>query len=112
MVVTRERARAQKLSRLLSGNGAEVISLPVIEIQPPSSWAQLDSAVERLARGAYDWALFASPTAVKTFSERASATGLARTRVGAVGPSTAAALRARGVRVDLTPEEFTAAALA
>jgi uroporphyrinogen-III synthase len=112
VVVTRDRRRAQKLSRLLSGNGAKVIALPVIEIQPPSAWTPLDSAVERLAGGAYAWALFASPTAVKAFSERGSATGLAHTRVGAVGPSTAAALRARGVRVDLTPEEFTAEALA
>jgi uroporphyrinogen-III synthase len=112
VVVTRDRQRARKLSRLLSDNGAKVIALPLIEIQPPSSWAPLDSAVERLARGAYDWTLFASPTAVTTFSERVSVSRLARTRIGAVGPSTAAALRARGVRVDLTPEEFTAEALA
>ena len=64
----------------------------------------------------YGWVCFASAPAVQDFFDRLAAAGkdaraLADIQVAAVGPATAEALRAQGVRADFQPQTATGAAL-
>ena len=107
VVVTRAREQASELKRLLEDAGAQVLQFPTIEIAPPPSWESLDRVIE----SRYDWLVFTSTNGVESFFQRLYAAGkdvraLAGTRIAAVGSSTAADLRARGVNPDLVPERF------
>ncbi len=114
VVVTRARAQAGPLRALLEAEGAAVLEFPTIRIVPPDDPAALDAAIARLPE--YAWVVLTSPNAVAALCDRARALGAAagalRTvRVAAIGPGTAGALRAAGLRVDLAPTEFRAEAL-
>ncbi len=115
VVVTRSRAGEDALAARLRDLGAEVREIPSIAFAPPSDPAPLDAALRDLAR--FDWAVFASATAVERTVERLAALGLpaaalARLSLAAVGPATAERL-ARTVREpDLVPAESKGAAMA
>jgi uroporphyrinogen III methyltransferase/synthase len=107
IVVTRAREQASELKRLLEDSGANVLQFPTIEIAPPTSFDSLDAAI----RGAYDWLVFTSTNGVAAFFDRLFTLGkdvrsLANTKIAAVGQSTAADLRARGIAPDVIPERF------
>ncbi|HEY3226033.1 MAG TPA: uroporphyrinogen-III synthase [Planctomycetota bacterium] len=108
ILVTRPRAQAGALARPLRKLGARVLVHPAIEIGPPRSWSRVDREIERLDR--YDALVFTSVNAVEAFFERLGKKR-ARPPAGAVGPATAAALRARGVRPAWVAARFTTAAL-
>ena len=108
VLVPRTPERAGELVTLLQSAGAEVVALPLIGIAAPLDPAALDLGLVTLAKGGYSWVGFTSVTAVTAVLDRATELALqppisADTRVAAVGPATAAALRARGVAVDLVP---------
>jgi uroporphyrinogen III methyltransferase / synthase len=95
--------------------GAEPVSLPTTRILPPGDLGPLDDTIAAIlacphARPAFDWIGFTSANAVSAFMERlfaapgADARALAGTRLAAVGPATAHALRAYGLRADLIPD--------
>lgn len=109
VVVTAPGGARGRLGRLLSERGADVVGLALVEIADPESWDELDAALARAARGAYEWVLLASANAVDRVARRLDATGatLGRARVAAVGDATARRLRDAGVRVDLVPERAT-----
>jgi uroporphyrinogen III methyltransferase / synthase len=115
VVVTRPRAQANKLGRLLEQEGAEVIYYPAIEIVDPPSWDEVDQAVGRLAGGHFEWVAFSSPNGVERFFDRIVALGHdardIRARVAAVGAATAELLSEYGIRADLVPDRFTAEAM-
>ncbi len=115
VLVTRSRAQASALSRRLEELGAEAIEVPAIEVRPPEDWLPLDRAIARLPE--FAWIVFTSVNAVDSFFGRLDAAGrdaraLAGVRVAAIGPATAEALRARGLRADYAPQRFTTEALA
>jgi len=109
ILVTRPIAQANELASALRERGGTPLNYPTIEIGPPPSWAAFDEAAARLS--AYDWIVFASPSAVRAAVDRraglAVALGLASRApfVAAVGAETARALRDRGARVDLVPDD-------
>ena len=115
VVVTRARAQAGELSARLEGLGAEVREFPTIEVKPPEDFGPLDGAI--LSLNYFDWLVFTSVNGVEAFLERLRHHGLdlraipRETRVAAIGPATAEALRGVGLRVDVVPEEFRAEAL-
>jgi uroporphyrinogen-III synthase len=115
IVVTRSRAQARVLRELLEADGADVVEVPAIRIGPPDDYGPVDAALERL--GEYDWVVFTSQNAVGAFLDRLPQprTGgiedLERPRIAAIGPATAQALRARGLRPSLAPQPFIAEAL-
>ncbi len=116
IVVTRARAQAGDLRRLLEAEGAEVIEFPVIRVSPPADFGPADRAIRRL--GAYEWIVFTSRNGVAAFLDRvhavagdAAAGPLGLARIAAIGPGTAEALAARGLAVALAPSEFRAEAL-
>jgi uroporphyrinogen III methyltransferase/synthase len=114
VVVTRAREQASELKRLLEEAGANVLQFPTIEIAPPDSWNSLDAVLDGLAT--YQWVIFTSANGVQAFFDRLFARGLdarslAAAKVAAVGDTTAAELRARGINADLVPEKFQSIAL-
>jgi uroporphyrinogen III methyltransferase/synthase len=114
IAVTRSRAQAAAFARHLRAKGARVVLAPAIAFAPPRSRRPLDRALRALP--GYDLVLFTSSNGVAFFLDRlekrsAAARALAGSRVVAIGPATAEALRRRGVRVDATPREFRAEGL-
>lgn len=116
VVVTRPLHQSAPLVGALSERGAGVLEAPTISIDEPSSYVDLDAAAASLARGEYQWVLFASSNAVDRFFERLHRRGDTRifggTRVAAVGPATATILREHGIEADLVPDAFTGDAMA
>lgn len=111
VVVTRAREQSRELTSCLEERGARPIELAVIEIADPSDGgAELQRASRRL--GEFDWVVLSSVNAVERcwlFLRDAAKTG--GPKLAAVGASTAAALGAHGVAVDLVPEKYLAEAL-
>ena len=108
VLVPRPSTRSSPLVSLLQAEGAAVEAVPLICIEPPVDVGALDLAVLALARGDFDWVGFTSVNAVEAVVDRARELALspavsADTRVAAVGPATAAALRNLGIPVDLVP---------
>ena len=109
VLVTRTRAQASALSEMLSQRGAQAIELPTIEIEPLDDYGELDEALRRLE--SYDWVFFTSVNAVQAVFGRIEALGLdARdfrtAKVGAIGVTTVASLRERGIVADFVPDAF------
>jgi uroporphyrinogen III methyltransferase/synthase len=114
IVVTRARDQASELSAKLRALGAEVIELPVIELQPLADYSALDSAIARLPE--YDWLIFTSLNALEYFLARldrsTSDLRSLRARICAIGPATTAAIEALHLKVDVTPKESVAEGIA
>lgn len=115
VVVTRARDQADALTRVLRERGADVLEIPCIKRVPPTETTPLVEAIAGL--GAYDWVIFTSASGVTAFFEymfRAyeDVRALGGVRLAAVGPGTAARLRALHLRVDLVPDEYVAAEIA
>jgi uroporphyrinogen-III synthase len=113
VLVTRPRERAEELCFLLEDEGAEVLSVPLLELRPPEDPRPLASAAEHIQR--YKWVVFASPSAVEALMEALRQAGTAdrlrRVRVAAVGPRTARTAEGFGLDVAAEPAEGTGEAL-
>jgi uroporphyrinogen III methyltransferase/synthase len=109
IVVTRPEDQAGGLIGTLSELGAETVPFATIKIAPPSSWRELDRAIESLS--AYYWVIFTSVNGVAYFFERLragkkDARYFGAIKIGAIGAKTAAALAKRGLTPDLVPENY------
>ncbi len=112
IVVTRARAQAQVFTRALEACGAEAIAFPTIEIAPPESYRALDDAIAKLE--SYDWIIFTSVNGVDFFSARLKRFGAQLSgglRAAAIGPETAKAVEALGLRPEVVPEEYRSEAI-
>ncbi len=108
VLIGRAAGRSAQLLQMLAAEGASAQAVPFIDVVPPDDSAELDAALMTLAADEPEWVVFSSVNAVTALIERASALSLhpavrARTRVAAVGPGTARALRNAGLPVDLVP---------
>ena len=115
IVVTRAREQASDSAKLFAERGARVIQFPTIKIAPMADYAELDEAVKNMAR--YGWVVFTSVNGVRFFRERLDACGLdARAlggvKVAAIGPATAKAVEAMGIKPDLVPSSYVAEGVA
>lgn len=115
ILITRSEGQSSALEGLLSEAGAEAVVLPSIEIVPLGMTPELE---ELLAGGERpDWWVFTSPNGVEAFCALLEGRGLdarffASSQIAAIGPATAEALKARGLRADLVPSEHTAVGMA
>jgi uroporphyrinogen-III synthase len=91
VVVTRPRSQAGPLVQRLEGLGLEVVECPLIAIEPLDEPRAVDTT-------GYDWVVVTSPNGAELFARRRSGE---LSRVAAVGPGTAEALRALGIAPDL-----------
>ena len=115
IVVTRTREQASQLSRQLLEQGAEVLEIPTIKIEPPTHRDEIVDALLEL--NAYDWLVFTSPNGVTTFFDYFfkhfhDMRDLGGARIAAVGPATANKLKELHLQVDLMPDEALAANIA
>ncbi len=95
VLVTRPPLQAESLCRALQAAGAQVIRLPVIDIE-----ALRHPSLSDL--GCYDWLVFTSPNAV-IHSQASPGEITAQTHVAAVGAATAQALTEAGYKDVLIP---------
>jgi uroporphyrinogen III methyltransferase/synthase len=113
VVVTRTRAQASDLRRMLEGLGASVIEAPVLDIQHDTAELVTDERVG----SRWDWIVFASQNGVEAFFAGLRAAGrdarsLGTSQVAAVGEATATTLAAHGVVADFVPSRATGECLA
>jgi len=95
--------------------GATVLALPIIKTVPPTNHANIVDVLLEL--NAYDWLVFTSPNGVTAFFDLffkrfQDLRDLGGARLAAVGPGTAAALRALHLQVDLMPKQALGAQIA
>ncbi len=114
ILVTRAGHQAGELSRLLRAAYAVPVELPLLELRPCGHQSAVAAALRRLF--AYDWVVLTSANAVEFTFRKLDELGLdarafGAARVCAVGPKTAEALLARGIRADVVPPEYVAEAL-
>ncbi|HYP26216.1 MAG TPA: uroporphyrinogen-III synthase [Blastocatellia bacterium] len=112
ILITRSPAQSGEITSLFEALGAQVIHLPTIEIVEPASWDAVDRALQRMET--YDWLVFTSPNAVRSFfgrmkdrTARGDVSG-ALPKICAIGPATAKAVEETGARIDITPSESKA----
>ena len=110
VLITRTRRQASTLAELLLAEGAYPVLLPAIELERRADEDAFARPLARLRAGGYAWTVFTSANAVDTTLELlaglgADARAFAGTRICAIGPGTAQALRSRGLIADLIPEE-------
>jgi uroporphyrinogen III methyltransferase/synthase len=111
VVVTRSRDQASVFAEMLIDRGATTIEFPTIDVVPPKSWEELDRAIAGIET--YHWIIFTSANAIRFFMERLRSLNrdlrlLKGVNICVVGPKTAEALEAYGLRPDLIPAEFKA----
>lgn len=110
VLVTRAQSPHSSLAQLLADAGADVVEAAATRIEPLDPGC-VQGAIAHL--DAYDWIIFTSQNGVALFwaalrDVGLDARALARLRVAAVGPATAASLLEHGIAVDVTPERFVA----
>jgi uroporphyrinogen III methyltransferase/synthase len=96
VIVTRPRDQADPLVERLEALGHQVVACPLIEIVP------IEGGPLRTA--GYDWVIVTSPNGAEHFARRRQGR---LPRVAAIGPGTAEALAAHGIRPDLVPRVAT-----
>lgn len=108
ILITRPRGKATAFAQALLNLGAQPVYFPTIQIAPIEDTTCLDTALARLDD--YHWLVFTSTNAVEAVFERLHALGIELAplpiKVAAIGPNTAAALKARGSSPDFTPAEY------
>lgn len=113
LLVTRPAQQAAELVGLLAERGIDAISVPTVEIAPAPAGGALDDAISSLDDAA--WLVITSVNGAAALVARLTALGRALPvdlLVAAVGPATAAALQAGGVRVDHVPSRYRTVAIA
>jgi uroporphyrinogen-III synthase/GNAT superfamily N-acetyltransferase len=111
VVVTRPRDQSAALVGALEAQGAEAVSVPVIEIaDPPDGGAALREGLESLGEG--DWVVISSPNGAArvgaVLRDRPLRDGVS---VAVIGPGTRARADDLGIRVDLMPASSIAEGL-
>jgi uroporphyrinogen III methyltransferase / synthase len=111
IIVTRAREQASGFLAALRDMGAEALEFPTIKVVPPESWEGLDRGIHEVE--AYQWLVFTSVNGVKYFFDRLEpldkdVRDLKGLKIAAIGPATAEAVKSKGLRIDLVPEEYRA----
>lgn len=115
IAVTRAREQSPELAAKLAALGADVIELPLITVSKDIDLHALHDVLSEL--GSYDWIVFTSANGVRFFFEEFlrvydDIRSLGLLRFAAVGDTTAAAIRAKHLKIECQPKVATGAALA
>ena len=115
MVSTRAEQAGDGFTRVLRDAGVNAMAMPTISIGPPQNPRPLAEALARLA--STRWIVFTSAEAVAATCGHAAWADAWRSlperpRIAAVGPATAARVRAFGLPCDLVPERSSGRGLA
>ncbi|MBL9187124.1 MAG: uroporphyrinogen-III synthase [Opitutaceae bacterium] len=115
IAVTRAREQSPELAAKLAALGAAVIELPLITVTKDIDKHSLHDVLSEL--GSYDWIVFTSANGVRFFFEEFhriydDIRSLGLLRFAVVGDTTAAAIRAKHLKIECQPKVATGAALA
>jgi|GEM_PF-1066107 len=115
VVSTRPADSAEEFRRKIEFLGAEMISMPMIELRLKEDQSELDLAFERLEE--FEWVIFNSSAAVRFFFDRVEANGLKLyffpdLKFATVGEKTKMTLEQLGYRTNFVPIQYTAEVLA
>ena len=111
IVLTRPRDQVGPLAEALERLGATVLAVPLVDIEPIEDARPLDAALARLE--SYRWVVFTSANGVAGVRERLGEKPVPEaTRVAAVGPATADAVRTLEVEAAFVPDRFAAEEIA
>ena len=115
VLVTRPSHQADDFASRLWEVGAEPVVAPTIAIGPPDDPHAAREAVTHVRH--YAWVAFTSRNGVDAFFDTLTELGrdaraFGDAKIAAIGPKTAEALAARGIRVDLVPPTFVNEAVA
>ena len=103
MVVTRAKEQSKSLCDFLRSEGANVVELPVIEIQDPADrGAALESAVQKIEN--YEWVVVTSPNAADRLAKTLNGI-IPSAFFAVVGPQTAQPLINVGCSIELAPSK-------
>ena len=114
ILVTRAAEQSSQFTALLQAQGAQVLEMPTLVIQAPSSWALLDQALAKLET--FNWLILTSANGVNFFFERLAHLGkdsraLQGIKIAVVGKKTAQVLQNYGLKADFIPPNFVADSL-
>jgi uroporphyrinogen-III synthase len=108
ILITRSEEQSSELINKLTELGANVLSLPTIEIVPFESQNEIDEKIENLKN--FDWLIFTSVNSVFYFIERIiqkiSLDNLRECKICVVGEKTAESVQKYGLKISLIPEKF------
>ncbi|MES2767068.1 MAG: uroporphyrinogen-III synthase [Bacteroidota bacterium] len=114
ILITREPEQAAEFAELLKVRGLEPVLFPVLKIIRPHSWNELEEKIIKIDE--YDTLIFTSANSVhmlfNPFTKRIPRGKLLLKKFCAVGEKTRIAIEKLGFTVDITPENYTAKALA
>ena len=111
IVVTRTRRQASGLVEKLTRLGADVLEIPTIRIVPVALSEEAAIKMKTIS-DYFDWMVFASPNAVDRFFDEFFQTNddlraLGGIKIAAVGPATAAKVRAHHLKIEAQPAIYT-----
>jgi len=115
VLITRPEGQSDEMARLLRDAGADPVELPTVRIVAPREPHLLEHAAAQL--DAYTWVIFTSVNGVEALFARLDdaqrdARAFGAAKIAAIGPATATALRARGIRADVVPAVYRGEAVA
>lgn len=115
VVVTRSKEQASQLTGRLRELGADVLEIPAIRFETPTRREDIVDALLELH--SYDWLVFTSANGVDKFFEYffkqfKDLRDIGGVRIAAVGPGTAAKLKAMHLQVDVMPDDAQGVSIA
>jgi uroporphyrinogen III methyltransferase/synthase len=114
ILVTRPAGQAPDLCAALHARGIRAVAVPTVAIDSASAASEVDALLTGSLRRA-DWLVVTSANGAAALVERIRATAWempAHLKVAAVGPATARALEAGGIRPAYVPDEYRTVAIA
>jgi uroporphyrinogen III methyltransferase/synthase len=111
IAVTRSRSQAGELVAKLCALGADAFEMPMIQMEPAPDKRAFYETVAYSHE--YDWIIFTSPNGVDAFFEAffeiyKDARAIGAARIAAIGPATAAKIKAFHFHADVQPEKHVA----
>ena len=109
IVLTRTIEQSKESAAVFTELGAEVITLPTLEIVPPTSWEFFDNTIKSGKK--IDYIIFTSAHSVSMFVMRCRelniSTNWKDSKIVAVGNKTRAVCEEKEITVDIVPKKFT-----
>jgi uroporphyrinogen-III synthase len=116
IVITRAALQSEAIARELSALGAIPVVLPLVEFEEPGDFSALDTALGQTEQ--FGWVIFTSGQAVRAVAARSERLGnpltqaASKSRIAAVGPVSAEAVRQVGLPVEYVAKNHHGVALA
>lgn len=116
IVITRAAQQSEAIAGELSALGAIPVVLPLVEFEEPGDFSALDEALVQTEQ--FGWIIFTSGQAVRAVAARSERLGhplsqaASKSRIAAVGPVSAEAVRQVGLPVEYVAKNHNGVALA